>query len=427
MDYAGAELGCVASLLGETNDSGLGGLAAKQTELFVRTIRSQVSVDANGVWHGIGLDSTVPITFSNTVLFDGLAAFNANSQGNTINFVADTLEISSLARHYANTTFLNFAKLVFAPANGVSDVYVGRTAPATMGVVSAAGGGWGVNTDGENFARLFMLNDAGGVAFGNGSNIFDTVISRYSPNVLAIGTGYGDATGTLRLEGLIGNTGTIGHVLATTVNATSVNSATVLATTSLKAPNTTTQLVNFYDSGLGNIDVRIARTSTAQVTLIAAAGGNFGMSTDGDAFSRLFMLNDTGGIGFGNGTNFADAFISRYDPSVAGHLCIGTGYGDASGSLRANAAIVNHLRLADANTTANIGGAALTAGQSNTDTVIIAGCAVGHVVVVTPKVYPGNGFNWKGYISNTNVVTVVLDCAVAGTPTSTKFDVRVIQ
>jgi hypothetical protein len=84
--------------------------------------------------------------------------------------------------------------------------------------------------------------------------------------------------------------------------------------------------------------------------------------------------------------------------------------------------IVPHL----SGTSGVIGGSALTAGGSATGTVSIAGATSSMGVVVTPAAYPGAGFDWSGYVSSAGTVTVVVNALIAGTPTSTTYNVRVI-
>jgi hypothetical protein len=48
-------------------------------------------------------------------------------------------------------------------------------------------------------------------------------------------------------------------------------------------------------------------------------------------------------------------------------------------------------------------------------------------VVATPATYPGDGMEWKPYVSSAGVVTVKVCADVAGTPTASMYNVRVIQ
>jgi len=82
-----------------------------------------------------------------------------------------------------------------------------------------------------------------------------------------------------------------------------------------------------------------------------------------------------------------------------------------------------------AGTTGSIGGSALSAGQCASGTVGIAGATTSMSVVVSPAggVIPGPGFVWRGYVSAAGTVTAQVCAMVAGTPSATTYNVRVIQ
>lgn len=76
---------------------------------------------------------------------------------------------------------------------------------------------------------------------------------------------------------------------------------------------------------------------------------------------------------------------------------------------------------------ASLGGSLMTTGQTITTTVTITGAAVGMVAETNPETYPGDGFVWSAYISSANTVTVRVTCVLAGTPSASLYDVRVIR
>lgn len=78
-------------------------------------------------------------------------------------------------------------------------------------------------------------------------------------------------------------------------------------------------------------------------------------------------------------------------------------------------------------TSAAIGGAVLLAGACSTGTATVTGAAIGMGVVVTPNTYPGDGADWRGYVSAANTVTIKVCGIVAITPLSTTYNIRVIQ
>jgi hypothetical protein len=83
--------------------------------------------------------------------------------------------------------------------------------------------------------------------------------------------------------------------------------------------------------------------------------------------------------------------------------------------------------------TGSIGGSALSLGACATGTVSITGAStavssLGAVIVVTPNTFPGAGFDWnRAYLSATDTVTVQVCADVAGTPTASTYNVKVIH
>jgi hypothetical protein len=78
-------------------------------------------------------------------------------------------------------------------------------------------------------------------------------------------------------------------------------------------------------------------------------------------------------------------------------------------------------------TSTAIGGGSLAAGACASTTVTVTGATTAMVIDVTPVTFPGAGFFWKAYVSASNTVTVEVCASVVGTPTSSAYNVRVIQ
>lgn len=78
-------------------------------------------------------------------------------------------------------------------------------------------------------------------------------------------------------------------------------------------------------------------------------------------------------------------------------------------------------------TTAALGGGALLAGACASTTVAVNAVAATDTIDVTPQTYPGDGNYWLGYMSAANTVTVKVCAAVAGTPVSSVYNVRVTK
>jgi len=80
-----------------------------------------------------------------------------------------------------------------------------------------------------------------------------------------------------------------------------------------------------------------------------------------------------------------------------------------------------------AGTTASIGGSALTVGTCATGTVTVTGATTAMPVTVSPVTNPGTGMSWFAFVSAANTVTVKVCAMVAGTPTATTYNVKVLQ
>jgi len=78
-------------------------------------------------------------------------------------------------------------------------------------------------------------------------------------------------------------------------------------------------------------------------------------------------------------------------------------------------------------TSASIGGGALSAGACASTATTVTGAASGMAVVATPTTYPGDGNYWVSYVSASNTVTTKICAAVAGTPTASTYNIRVLK
>jgi hypothetical protein len=78
-------------------------------------------------------------------------------------------------------------------------------------------------------------------------------------------------------------------------------------------------------------------------------------------------------------------------------------------------------------TTGSITGTSLAAGACDTGTASVASSTTSMVASASPVTYPGDGFYWVAYVSTAGTVTVKLCATVAGTPTSSVYNVRVTQ
>lgn len=78
-------------------------------------------------------------------------------------------------------------------------------------------------------------------------------------------------------------------------------------------------------------------------------------------------------------------------------------------------------------TSASIGGGALLAGACAVGTATVTNATTSMIALVDPVTYPGDGNTWEAYVSSASTVTVKVCAIVAGTPTATTYNVRVIQ
>jgi hypothetical protein len=132
--------------------------------------------------------------------------------------------------------------------------------------------------------------------------------------------------------------------------------------------------------------------------------------------------------GAGSTSNYF--YIDFYGATVL--TCYASGYcqtatqsaSDNSTRIATTAFVKSNLPLAG--TTASIGGASLAAGACTSGTVNVTGATTSMAVVATPVAYPGDGMDWRTYVSSSGVVTVKVCAVIAGTPTASAYNVRVI-
>jgi hypothetical protein len=97
---------------------------------------------------------------------------------------------------------------------------------------------------------------------------------------------------------------------------------------------------------------------------------------------------------------------------------------DNSTNIATDAFVKSNLPLVA--TTVSIGGSSLSAGACASGTVNVTGATTSMAVVATPATYPGDGMDWRSYVSSSGVVTVQVCAVITGTPTASTYNVRVI-
>jgi len=90
-------------------------------------------------------------------------------------------------------------------------------------------------------------------------------------------------------------------------------------------------------------------------------------------------------------------------------------------------AVRREIMVGHSGTTASIGGGALVAGACTSAATTVTGAATTMTVTTAPNTYPGDGYIWQSYVSAANTVTTKVCAIVAGTPTASTYNVRVIK
>jgi len=107
------------------------------------------------------------------------------------------------------------------------------------------------------------------------------------------------------------------------------------------------------------------------------------------------------------------------DPLVTSRLWSNGGVVSLSGTAPTHAILSGN--------TGAIGGGALAAGACTAGTAAVTGATTAMVAIASPVTYPGDGTDWSAYVSATGTVTVKVCALVVVTPTSTVYNVRVVQ
>jgi hypothetical protein len=119
----------------------------------------------------------------------------------------------------------------------------------------------------------------------------------------------------------------------------------------------------------------------------------------------------------GTGSTGTGSYVRQSNPTISGTLTVGT-------ALTVNG---NTVAAPLTGTTGSIGGGALIAGACTSGTVAVTNSTTAMAVAASPVTYPGDGAYWMGYVSTNGTVTVKVCQAIAGTPTASTYNVRVIQ
>jgi hypothetical protein len=185
------------------------------------------------------------------------------------------------------------------------------------------------------------------------------------------------------------------------------------------------------------------------------SGGKFGlwdntggtwdwMSDASGNFTARGAMTASGSVTSGSGVLTTGAYGGTFSDGVGMDYVSGTarfwaGTGDGFawyaggnggaqlGALSTGGALTVASIGTTAYTSSSIGGSALLAGACASTTVSITGLTTAMTLITTPVTYPGDGTFWHAYASAAGTATVKVCESVAGTPTASTYNIRVIQ
>lgn len=243
------------------------------------------------------------------------------------------------------------------------------------------------------------------------------------------GTSWDDTSRTFELDHP-----TLGAVL--TFSADPLGYALSLNTSQIAAPNDSNgdggPILAFAYSGSTNSAGNGGWGGQVQFT-----GGNGGGGGGGNNGGRGGDVIFTPGSHGSGGTPERDGLISWVSPisgSIGWILPAIASYNLTVPSAQGAGALTNDgsgnlswTSVSLSGTTGSIGGGLLAAGACASGTVAVTGSTTSMTVTVSPNTYPGDGTDFSGYVSTNGTVTVKVCALVAVTPTSSTYNVRVIQ
>jgi hypothetical protein len=203
------------------------------------------------------------------------------------------------------------------------------------------------------------------------------------------------------------------------------------------------------NSVAGNQSIRLQATAAGVLSLTTGSGGGgYGELIAGNVVAGTGLsVNNNGSIPTTAGPNNSGAGLgfawnltggNAESDMIAYRTSGGSGgfawYDYVVGSTRAQIATMSSTGALSvpsitltAYTSSSIGGSSLSAGTCASTMVSIAGLASSMVVDATPTTYPGDAFFWKAYASAAGTATVKVCAVVAGTPTASVYNIRVLN
>jgi hypothetical protein len=249
--------------------------------------------------------------------------------------------------------------------------------------------------------------DSAGLHAGNGlsgnGNINLTTIS--SPTYTSANLTTASTGGTLA-----NSTSYCYRVSATNAAGETLAGTEQCITTGSTGSNTNTATVNWLRA-VGASGYRVYGRTTGAEQLMATISGS------------TFQFVDTGSVTPSGSLPASNTTIGSYQ--INGSTIIPGTVGGYTGNATSNILLSSTLPMTGA--TGSIGGSALAAGACTSGTVSVTGATTSMAVVATPVTYPGDGMAWRPYVSAAGTVTVKVCANIAGTPTASTYNVRVIQ
>lgn len=167
-------------------------------------------------------------------------------------------------------------------------------------------------------------------------------------------------------------------------------------------------------SGLTMATARILGRTTASTGAIEELTAGSGLSLSAGSLA-------VSGAATASGLTMSTARLLGRTTASSGaieEMSVGTGLTLAGGSLTTSTL---------SGTSTSIGGGALGAGACATTTVSITGLTTSMAIQATPATYPGDAYYWRAYASSANTATVSVCAAIAGTPSASAYNLRVLQ
>jgi hypothetical protein len=159
----------------------------------------------------------------------------------------------------------------------------------------------------------------------------------------------------------------------------------------------------------------------------------------GDVISFTDSSHPHGGMGFApdvtiGPTLFIDEGVRTTSTGGGNSACASDpGYGNmvVCGFLHVGSLEIGGVQVSPtfSGTSGSIGGSSVGAGACTSGAVSVSGASTAMAVAASPATYPGDGFDWRGYVSASGTVTVKVCNETSGslTPTASAYNVRVLQ